>query len=97
MIVSFKDRATKAVFHGESQSGARRLLPPSLWRIAQRKLDQLGRVSRLDQLSVPPGNRLERLRGDREGQHSMRINDRYRICFFWTAKGPGEVEITDYH
>jgi len=97
MIVSFKDRATKAVFHGEHLSAARRRLPLVLWKVAQRKLDLLGRAPRLEQLSVPPGNRLEQLRGDREGQHSIRINDQYRICFLWTSKGPAEVEIADYH
>lgn len=62
-----------------------------------RKLDQLHRVVSLDELNVPPGNRLEALKGDRRGQHSIRINNRYRICFVWTSEGPDEVEITDYH
>ncbi|MDQ3607257.1 MAG: type II toxin-antitoxin system RelE/ParE family toxin, partial [Gemmatimonadota bacterium] len=60
-------------------------------------LDQLRRVSRLEQLSVPPGNQLEALKRERSGQHSIRINDQYRICFVWTERGPADVEITDYH
>lgn len=97
MIVSFRDGQTKAVYDNESTKAARRRLPAELWNAAQRKLDQMRRVARLEQLGVPPGNRLEALRGDREGQHSIRINDQYRICFVWTARGPAEVEITDYH
>ncbi len=97
MIVSFLDAETRAIYNNESTQAARRRLPPELWRIAQRKLDQLRRVSRLEQLSVPPGNHLEALKGDRYGQHSIRINDQYRICFVWTEPGPADVEITDYH
>ncbi len=65
--------------------------------VAMRKLAILNRAGRLDDLKVPPGNRLEALKGDRTGQFSIRINDRYRICFVWTAAGPEEVEIVDYH
>jgi len=61
------------------------------------KLDQLDSVLSLDELRVPPGNRLEALAGDRKGQHSIRINDQFRICFRWTETGPTDVEITDYH
>lgn len=68
-----------------------------LWRIAQRKLQILNRVTRLEELRAPPSNRLELLRGDREGQHSIRINDQFRICFVWTTSGPSDVEIVDYH
>jgi proteic killer suppression protein len=60
-------------------------------------LDQLNRVRDLAELAVPPGNRLERLRGDRSGQHSIRINDRYRICFYWRSGNADEAEIADYH
>ena len=74
-----------------------RLCPKSLWKIAVRKLDQLDSVLSLDELHVPPGNRLETLSGNREGQHSIRINDQYRICFRWTETGPTDIEITDYH
>jgi proteic killer suppression protein len=68
-----------------------------LWRIARRKLDQIDSALTLDDLRVPPGNRLELLRGDRSGQYSIRINSRYRVCFVWTATGPERVEIVDYH
>jgi proteic killer suppression protein len=65
--------------------------------MAARKLDLLDSAISLDELRVPPGNWLEALSGDRKGQHSIRINDQYRICFVWTDTGPDEVEITDYH
>ena len=77
----------------------RRTVPrfQSLERVARRKLRQLEIAGRLDDLRVPPGNRLEALRGDRTGQHSIRINDQFRLCFIWTAAGPDAVEIDDYH
>ena len=65
--------------------------------IARRKLRQLEIAGQLEDLRIPPGNRLERLRGDRAGQHSIRINDQFRICFIWTEAGPAAVEIVDYH
>ena len=65
--------------------------------VAMRKLAILNRAGRLDDLRVPPGNRLEALRGDRRGQYSIRVNDQFRICFVWTRTGPTEVEIVDYH
>lgn len=65
--------------------------------VAMRKLAMLNRAGRLDDLRVPPGNRLERLKGDRAGQHSIRINNQFRVCFIWTAEGPKDVEIVDYH
>jgi proteic killer suppression protein len=65
--------------------------------LARRKLDQINRVRELSQLAVPLGNRLERLRGDRAGQHSIRVNEQYRICFHWENGDADEVEITDYH
>ncbi|MEO5558931.1 MAG: type II toxin-antitoxin system RelE/ParE family toxin [Dokdonella sp.] len=65
--------------------------------VARRKLEQLDWSARLDDLRVPPGNRLEALRGKRKGQHSIRVNDQWRICFVWTADGPKDVEIVDYH
>jgi proteic killer suppression protein len=68
-----------------------------LWKVAFRKLDLLDSVVSLNDLRAPPGNRLEALSKDREGQHSIRINDQYRICFTWTEQGPAEVEIVDYH
>ena len=97
MIGSFKDPGTEDVFNGRRSKAARRCCPERLWPVAVRKLDQLDSVVRLEELQIPPGNRLERLKGDRAGQHSIRINDRYRICFVWTEIGPAEVEIVDYH
>ncbi|MBI2882373.1 MAG: type II toxin-antitoxin system RelE/ParE family toxin, partial [Candidatus Methylomirabilis oxyfera] len=67
------------------------------WSVAERTLDQLDSVERLEELRIPPGNRLEALVGDRKGRHSIRINDRYRACFRWTSEGPADVEIVDYH
>jgi proteic killer suppression protein len=72
-------------------------LDPQIQRTALRKLRQVGSAVTLDDLRLPPGNRLERLKGDRAGQHSIRINDQWRICFVWTDAGPEEVEIVDYH
>jgi proteic killer suppression protein len=65
--------------------------------VAMRKLAMLNRAEKLDDLRVPPGNQLEALKGDRSGQHSMRINDQFRVCFVWTPEGPEDVEIVDYH
>ncbi|MGB5303951.1 MAG: type II toxin-antitoxin system RelE/ParE family toxin [Gemmatimonadota bacterium] len=78
-------------------NGARRALPRQLLRAALRKLEQLDSVERLDDLRIPPGNRLEMLKGERTGQHSIRINDQYRVYFVWTESGPDDVEILDYH
>jgi proteic killer suppression protein len=97
MIRSFKDQGTEDVFNGRQTKAARRACPPQLWGVAARKLDQLDSVFRLDELRVPPGNRLESLKGGRAGQWSIRINERYRICFEWTENGPEQVEIVDYH
>jgi len=69
----------------------------ALLSVARRKLRQLEIAGRLEDLRVPPGNRLEALKGDRAGQYSIRINDQYRVCFVWTAAGPEDVEIVDYH
>lgn len=65
--------------------------------VAMRKLAMLNRAGRLDDLRVPPGNQLEALKGDRAGQHSIRINDQFRVCFVWTTEGPKDIEIVDYH
>jgi len=97
MIVSFKNDGTGDIFNGKSSKAARKLLPQSLFKAAPRKLDLLDSVSMLDELKVPPGNRLELLSGDRRGQHSIRINEQYRVCFIWTDVGPDHVEVTDYH
>jgi len=97
MIVSFKNQATEDIFNGKNTKSARKLCPWSLWKVVTRKLDQLDSVVKLDELKVPPGNRLESLSGNRKGQHSIRINDQYRVCFKWGESGPFDVEITDYH
>ena len=97
MILSFADEGTAAVFHGLDTRQARRTCPVQLWPIAARKLDQLDSAASLADLRIPPGNRLEALAADRKGQHSIRINARYRICFDWSAGGPRQVEIVDYH
>jgi proteic killer suppression protein len=97
MIQSFKNKATEDIFNGKSTKAARKIYPQNLGSIAFRKLDQLDSVLILDALRIPPGNRLEALSADREGQYSIRINNQYRICFIWTENGPMDVEITDYH
>ncbi|WFU38534.1 type II toxin-antitoxin system RelE/ParE family toxin [Bradyrhizobium sp. CB82] len=93
MIRTFRDRATEAVFNGEAPKG----FPADLVKVARRKLRYLHAADNLSDLRSPPGNRLEALAGNRRGQHSIRINDQFRICFVWTAEGPAEVEIVDYH
>ena len=97
MIINFKDRATEDIFNGIANKAAMKACPKKLWRIAVRKLDQLDSVSSMDELRIPPGNKLEALSGKRKRQFSIRINDQFRICFKWTETGPVDVEITDYH
>lgn len=97
MIVSFKDEGAEDIFNGKNTKGARKTCPKPLWKVAARKLDQLDSVTTLDELQVPPGNGLEALKGYREGQHSIRINDQYRVCFTWTDAGPDKVAVVDYH
>ena len=93
MIRSFRDRATERLFRREPV----RKLPPDVQRVASRKLVLLDAAESLDDLRVPPGNRLEKLTGDRAGQHSIRINDQWRLCFRWSEGEAYDVEITDYH
>lgn len=97
MIRGFKNAGAEELFYGKRTRRARQTCPQNLWKIAGRKLDQLDSVEALNELRIPPGNRLEALSGDRQGQHSIRINQQYRICFVWTTGGPDEVEIVDYH
>jgi toxin HigB-1 len=92
MIRSFRNRDTESLFRLEHN---RRFAP--IERVALRKLVQLDLAANLEDLRVPPGNRLEALSGDRRGQYSIRINDQFRLCFRWTAEGPEDVEIVDYH
>jgi proteic killer suppression protein len=92
MIVSFRDADTEALSRGLR---VRRFV--HIESVARRKLRQLQIAGRLADLRVPPGNRLEALKGSRAGQHSIRVNDQYRVCFRWTAAGAADVEIVDYH
>ncbi len=97
MIQSFYNRGTEDIFNRVASKDARRTCPEWLWKIARRKLDQLNASISLASLRIPPGNKLESLRGNRQGQHSIRINEQFRICFIWAGEGPKRVEITDYH
>ena len=97
MIRSFGSSGTQDIFNGRNSKDARKTCPQTLWQVAGRKLDQLDSAEVLEELRVPPGNRLEALSGDREGQFSIRVNDQFRICFTWTDDGPTVVEIVDYH
>ena len=96
MIVDFGDEATEDVFHGHNTKAARRI-PPVIWKIACRKLDMLNAAHELRDLMVPPGNRLEALRGTLAERHSIRINDQFRIVFRWKDGNAHEVRVTDYH
>ncbi len=92
MIRSFRDKRTEALHQGEPVREFQ-----GIRAVALRKLDMLDAATRLSDLRAPPGNRLEALKGDREGQHSIRINDRWRICFIWRDGGAEAAEIVDYH
>lgn len=96
MIASFKDRATEALFHGETGKAIRRI-PATIHSIAWRKLDLLNAARALGDLRAPPGNRLEVLQGDLRGKHSIRVNDQWRIVFRWNSGDAHDVEMTDYH
>ncbi|CAB4325128.1 MULTISPECIES: type II toxin-antitoxin system RelE/ParE family toxin [unclassified Brucella] len=93
MIRSYKNSVTETVASGKAPKG----FPSDLVRVSVRKLTMLDNAVTLDDLRSPPGNRLEALKGDRQGQHSIRINDQWRICFVWTDAGAEQVEIVDYH
>ena len=96
--MQFADTGTADIYHGRDTKKARRTLPQDLWNVARRKLDMLNAAVDLNDLKVPPANRLEKLTGDLEGHWSIRINDQYRIVFKWDDKnGAGEVRILDYH
>jgi len=96
VIASFADRATEAIFHGLRGKAARRI-PPSIVAVAVRKLDLLNAARTLEDLRVPPGNRLEALRGDLRGLHSVRINEQWRLVFRWDSGDAHDVRIVDYH
>lgn len=93
MIRSFRDKFTASIDDGSIKKG----FPSDVLRRAQQLLTVMNAATVLEDLRSPPGNRLEKLSGDREGQHSVRINKQWRICFVWTDAGPEQVEITDYH
>ena len=93
MIKSFKSEETEKIFRGQFS----RTLPQDIQRIAARKLEQLHAATRLETLRVPPGNRLEALVHDRQGQYSIRVNDQWRLCFVWRDGDAYDVEIVDYH
>ena len=97
MIQSVRDHGTEDVFNGRATRKARSVCPQAVWAVAARKLDLLDSADTIEDLRVPPGNRLEALSGDRKGQFSIRINQQYRICFRWEGAGPADVEIVDYH
>jgi proteic killer suppression protein len=93
MIVSFRDKSVEQVARGKAPKG----FPSDLVQSARRKLYMIENAVELRDLMLPPGNRLEALKGDRSGQHSIRINDQWRICFLWKDDGAHDVEIVDYH
>jgi proteic killer suppression protein len=93
MIIAFASRETEKIWRGEVS----RKLPRDIQQIALRKLFMLDKAQALNDLKIPPANRLEALKNDRKGQHSIRINDQWRICFVWTKNGLDAVEIVDYH
>jgi len=93
VIKSFKDQQAETI----DQGNVSRKLPQDMQRNARKKLRQLGAAATLDDLRIPPGNRLEALKGDREGQHSIRINDQWRLCFRFESGNAFDVEIIDYH
>jgi len=93
VIRSFGDRDTERLWHRERVPS----IDPRIHRVALRKLRQVGNAVELDDLRIPPGNRLEALKGDRRGEHSIRINGQWRICFVWKNGGAEDVEVVDYH
>ncbi len=96
MILSFADETTADLFRERNTRAARRI-PRELWRVVRRKLKTLDVAARLQDLAIPAGNRLERLKGDRAGHHSVRINDQYRVTFRWEQGHAYEVRVEDYH
>jgi proteic killer suppression protein len=97
VIKSFRNKGTEDLFNGDDTRAARRVCPEHIQPVARRKLISLNAATLLKDLTAPPSNRLESLKGDREGQHSIRINEQYRICFVWTGQDAENVEIVDYH
>lgn len=97
VAITFSGKGTEDLFNGVRSKAARKICPPELADRARSKLFLVDDAESIQDLRVPPGNRLEALRGDRAGQYSIRINQQYRICFRWTDNGARDVEIVDYH
>lgn len=97
MIISFRDQGTEDLFNRRDTRAARSTCPQTIWKVAGRKLDMVAQATKLSDLRVSPNNRLHPLDGNRKGQHAIRINDQYRVCFRWTERGAEAVEVTDYH
>lgn len=97
MIKSWTNRGTEDVFNGKQSKAARALCPTNLLKAARRKLTQLAAATEIGDMRIPPKNYLEKLTGDRRGQWSVRINDKYRVCFRWEDGNAHDVEIVDYH
>jgi toxin HigB-1 len=97
MIKSFATQGSADIFNRLPSREARRTCPESLWPVVRRKLDLINAAVSLNSLRMPPGNRLEALQHDRAGQGSIRINEKYRVCFVWTEQGAEQVEVVDYH
>ena len=93
MIVGFNDKETEKIWHGDGSSR----LPAAIQDVARRKLRMLDSAQRLDDLRIPPANRLEALKNERKGQHSIRVNSQWRICFCWIDGNASRVELVDYH
>ena len=96
MILGFQNRLTEDIFNGDDTKAAR-TIPRSIWTVANRKLDMINAARDVQDLKVPPGNRLEMLKGERKGWYSIRLNDQYRIVFHWKEGNARDVGITDYH
>lgn len=97
MIRTFRNHGTEDLFHGVDSKAARKVCPTDLVGAAQRKLDMVNAAEDLADLREPPNNKLKKLAKDRAGQHAIRINDQFRVCFIWTEAGAEQVEVTDYH
>lgn len=97
MAIEFRNQGTEDVFDGVQSKAARKVCPPSLFDRAREKLFLIDDAEVIQDLRIPPGNRLEALKGNRKGEYSIRINDQYRVCFRWTERGARDAEIVDYH
>ncbi len=97
MIAGFSNKGTEDIFNDRNSREAGRILPADLHRLARKKLVMIDAAGSVDDLKIPPGNKLEKLSGDLAGMHSIRINERWRIIFLWNEQGPINVEISDYH